>query len=55
VKAYHETNPSFPHNTTADQLYTDQKFEGYRVLGERAGVRAVELMDESRRPVPGVS
>ena len=44
VKAYHETDPTFPHNSTADQLYTDQKFEGYRVLGERAGKHAAELM-----------
>ncbi len=44
VLAYHRADPNFPHNSTFDQLYTDQKFEGYRVLGERAGQAAVELM-----------
>lgn len=46
VRAYHQAEPSFPHNSTADQLYTDQKFEGYRVLGERAGETAYALMYE---------
>jgi hypothetical protein len=46
VRAYHQAEPSFPHNSTADQLYTDQKFEGYRVLGERAGAAAYALMRE---------
>jgi hypothetical protein len=44
VHAYHAVDPNFPHNSTADQLYTDQKFEGYRVLGEVAGKRALALM-----------
>jgi hypothetical protein len=44
AKAYHKADPRFPHNPTVDQLYTDQKFEGYRVLGLRAGVEAVEAM-----------
>ena len=44
AQAYHKVDPNFPHNSTLDQLYTDQKFEGYRVLGERAGQAAVELM-----------
>ena len=44
AQAYHKVDPNFPHNSTLDQLYTDQKFEGYRVLGERAGQAAVGLM-----------
>jgi hypothetical protein len=44
AQAYHKADPNFPHNSTVDQLYTDQKFEGYRVLGEYAGKKAVELM-----------
>jgi Patatin-like phospholipase len=44
VRAYHKVDSSFPHNTTADQLYTDQKFEAYRVLGEQAGKNAAALM-----------
>jgi hypothetical protein len=48
--AYHKADPSFPHNSTVDQLYTDQKFEGYRVLGERAGQAALEEMQAAQAP-----
>lgn len=48
VRAHHREDPSFPHDSTADQLYTDQKFESYRALGARAGARAVELMAAAR-------
>jgi hypothetical protein len=44
VRAHHRSDPSFPHNSTADQLYTDQKFESYRALGAQAGARALALM-----------
>jgi Patatin-like phospholipase len=44
VRAHHQADPRFPNNSTVDQLYTDQKFEAYRVLGSRAAVRAVEAM-----------
>jgi hypothetical protein len=49
VQARHKLDPRFPHNSTADQLYTDQKFEGYRKLGELAGDHAVALMAKARR------
>jgi Patatin-like phospholipase len=44
VRAYHLRDPAFPHNTTVDQFYTDQKFEGYRALGEHAARRALALL-----------
>ncbi|MDX6602979.1 MAG: hypothetical protein QOF13_2181 [Solirubrobacterales bacterium] len=44
VRAHHEADPRFPNNPTIDQLYTDQKFEAYRVLGSRAAKRATEAM-----------
>jgi hypothetical protein len=44
VRAHHEVDPRFPNNPTVDQLYTDQKFEAYRVLGARAAERAVAAM-----------
>jgi hypothetical protein len=44
VRAHHEADPRFPNNPTIDQLYTDQKFEAYRVLGSRAAGRAVKAM-----------
>jgi hypothetical protein len=44
VRAHHQADPRFPNNSTVDQLYTDQKFEAYRVLGARAAERATEAM-----------
>jgi hypothetical protein len=44
VKAHHDKDPAFPHNSTGDQLYTDQKFEAYRALGELAGRKALGRM-----------
>jgi rhodanese-related sulfurtransferase len=46
VRAHQRDNPSFPHDSTVDQLYTDQKFESYRALGAEAGVRAVARMND---------
>ena len=48
VRAHHEADPRFPNNSTVDQLYTDQKFEAYRVLGSRAAERATKAMGVSR-------
>jgi rhodanese-related sulfurtransferase len=51
VRAHQLDDPKFPHDSTADQLYTDKKFESYRALGAEAGVRAVARMQEvSPRP-----
>jgi hypothetical protein len=48
VRAHHLSEPAFPHNSTSDQLYTDQKFESYRALGVQAGERALALMPRRR-------
>ena len=48
VRAHHLSEPAFPHNSTIDQLYTDQKFESYRALGVQAGERALALMPRRR-------
>jgi hypothetical protein len=42
VRSYHEVDPEFPHNSTGEQLYTDQRFEAYRELGRCAAARALE-------------
>lgn len=34
---YHKNNPSFPHETTADQFFSEAQFEAYRALGEHIG------------------
>jgi hypothetical protein len=47
VHAYKAADPVFPHHSTADQLFTDQKFEAYRVLGRNAGIEAMRAMDSA--------
>lgn len=41
VHAFHADDADFPHHSTADQLYTDEKFEAYRELGAHAGRAAL--------------
>lgn len=43
------TLPSFPTHPTADQLYTDSKFEAYRALGHHLGREAVAVGTRLRR------
>jgi hypothetical protein len=47
VRAYHEGDKTFPHDSTANQLYTDQKFEAYRALGVVAGEHAIAEMEQA--------
>jgi hypothetical protein len=42
VWAYHKTDKEFPHNSTGQQLYTDQRFEAYRALGAAAARQALK-------------
>jgi len=37
VLGYRKLNPSFPHQTTLDQFFTEQQFEAYRELGYYLG------------------
>jgi hypothetical protein len=46
------TLPAFPNHPTADQLYTDQKFEAYRALGHHLGERAVAMAARIVRHAP---
>jgi hypothetical protein len=34
VVQYSQTSPAFPHESTADQFFTESQFESYRALGE---------------------
>lgn len=45
------TLPGFPNHPTADQLFTDQKFEAYRALGAYLVEDAFTLAQEIRRAV----
>lgn len=44
VLAYRAKDPVFPHHSTADQLYSDERFEAYRALGEHIGEKAHAAM-----------
>jgi rhodanese-related sulfurtransferase len=46
IRAHQLKDPRFPHDSTLDQLYTDQKFESYRALGAEAGAHAAARMAE---------
>ena len=37
IENYRKMNPSFPHQTTADQLFDEGQFEAYRRLGNKMG------------------
>jgi patatin-like phospholipase len=43
---YKRRNPSFPHETTIDQLFTEEQFEAYRALGFHAVNSAFECADK---------
>lgn len=49
VMEYKRTHPEFPHQTTAEQIYDEERFEAYRALGEAAAESffVPELFDES--------
>jgi hypothetical protein len=36
VRAYRAQNPEYPHESTADQFFSEEQFEAYRALGEHA-------------------
>jgi hypothetical protein len=45
VIAYKRANPDFPHETTMDQLFTEEQFEAYRALGEHIARRFLDGRD----------
>ncbi len=46
LNEYRIENPSFPHQTTADQWFDEQQFEVYRELGYHVGVETFDPVDE---------
>lgn len=46
VRNYAADNPTFPHQTTADQFFEEAQFESYRVLGEYAMTKTLNLLGE---------
>jgi hypothetical protein len=52
---YKRRNPSFPHETTADQFFTEEQFEAYRALGFHAVNSAFKGADKvAMKPEPAV-
>ena len=51
VIAYKKANPEFPHETTLDQLFSEEQFEAYRALGDilHAGF---SMAATSSQPIP---
>lgn len=43
IKHYRNKNPSFPHESTADQFFGEGQFEAYRSLGQHIGERALGI------------
>jgi hypothetical protein len=41
---YRERNPAFPHQSTAQQLFSESQFEAYRALGEHAADAAFDSL-----------
>jgi len=41
IQQYRNTNPSFPHESTADQFFSEGQFEAYRALGYHMGKAAL--------------
>ena len=55
VVDYKRRNPEFPHETTLDQLFTEEQFEAYRALGFHALDSAFKLVDKvAMRPEPAI-
>jgi hypothetical protein len=47
---YQRDYPTFPHQSTAQQLFTETQFESYRVLGEHAADSAFDKVLTSTPP-----
>jgi hypothetical protein len=50
VMAYKAAHPSFPHESTMDQLFTEEQFECYRALGEHIASRYLSGEDPAQPP-----
>ena len=55
VFAWANSHPTFPHTSTAQQLYGDREFEAYRRLGEVAAEAAVGLYHRNQPPADGAA
>lgn len=51
VTQYRSEHPSFPHETTADQFFSESQFESYRRLGHHVVGHALRGIQPGSRPV----
>jgi hypothetical protein len=49
IRSFQTTDPVFPHHSTMDQFFDDQKFEAYRLLGAYVAGEAADLLAELRQ------
>jgi hypothetical protein len=55
IGEYRHRSPTFPHETTADQFFTEGQFEAYRALGQHIGEGAVAALAATRSASGGIS
>lgn len=48
IRTYHRRHPSFPHESTANQHFSEDQFEAYRVLGEHVAERILKDVFEDQ-------
>jgi hypothetical protein len=46
VREYKDSHPSFPHETTADQFFSEPQFESYRMLGRSIALDAFRQLGD---------
>ena len=49
VLSYLRKNPNFPHQSTADQYFSNEQFEAYRSLGYDLGAITIDQIEEYRQ------
>lgn len=54
ITEYRARNPTFPHESTADQSFDEGQFEAYRALGEHIGTQALELGESPKDTYAGL-
>lgn len=50
IRSFQTTDPVFPHHSTMDQFFDDQKFEAYRTLGMYVAGQSDDLLTKLRAP-----
>jgi hypothetical protein len=55
VGEYRHRSPTFPHETTADQFFTEGQFEAYRALGQHIGEGAIAMLAAPGSDAAGIS